>query len=789
MTIELRSDRERLLGVREERSRSVGDLEFRKDKKSGQYILEGYAATYDPYDVHGGPSAGGWVEQLSATAFDETLAAQPDVQLLINHEGTPLARTKSGTLKLTRDRHGLRVWASLDPSDPDVQRLAPKMLRKDMTEMSFAFRVTDQDWDTSYSHRTIRSLNLEKGDVSVVNYGMNPGTQAIISDGVGALAQLSNKELVELRKLDQNQVRRAVANLMAISGAPVAPGMGSIQPGALPPGLRADKDTSKPYGNVTYADPGYKADGKKRYPIDTKDHTRAAWSYINQAKNQKGYTSGQVASIKNRIKAAAKKFGIEISEGKSRDTAENGVMVSHIEQIPRADGNMTLMAVMSDGSRVPLPSQRALPPSDKPQPDAQKADAFKGTEGWGNYNPSSSPNDPHDEPFEDGMMGTVGAGPVPDNIVGSGSFSGTPKAETHPESSAGDPHDVTINEEMLAMDREFYSLDPHDDPTEGAAFGVGSKVTPVHGPAGTALSGGDPHDTPYDLGGQAGGVPGDRPNYGSFPQGQVADNIVLTGAPLGTGSGVNPGTPPSIGTEPVDGGGEYDWTSGTVEPGDPPEQLGATRAVAVSAGGPGDHGHDTGTHGVSDGSPGTSGGSWAPTNIEAGMGSMGTCEDVDDDADEKVELDLGLADALDKTIVHAYQLAGDNTELRKVLVVGRKQLNSMRNITPKPNSDISRRLAELRNEIGEPDAGTVSEGLRFLRSAGTAPVGYGGLLNHNPGLHMVTPSERLAKEALDKERRAREAANDAGKAAERLKAAQREAELNDAIRRLKLKAM
>ncbi len=66
----------------------------------------------------------------------------------------------------------------------------------------------------------------------------------------------------------------------------------------------ADKE---PYGPVTYADPGLKADKKKRYPIDTAEHIRAAWSYINQEKNHKGYTAEQVASIKRKIISAWKR--------------------------------------------------------------------------------------------------------------------------------------------------------------------------------------------------------------------------------------------------------------------------------------------------------------------------------------------------------------------------------------------------------------------------------------------------------------------------------------------------
>ena len=66
----------------------------------------------------------------------------------------------------------------------------------------------------------------------------------------------------------------------------------------------ADK---KPYGDVEYADPGFQKDGQKRYPIDTEEHIRAAWSYINQEKNQSAYTAEQVTHIKGRIVAAWKK--------------------------------------------------------------------------------------------------------------------------------------------------------------------------------------------------------------------------------------------------------------------------------------------------------------------------------------------------------------------------------------------------------------------------------------------------------------------------------------------------
>jgi hypothetical protein len=78
--------------------------------------------------------------------------------------------------------------------------------------------------------------------------------------------------------------------------------------------VTADEANKKPYGNVTYADPGYQKDKQKRYPLDTKSRAKAAWSYINQADNAKLYTSTQLKRIKARIVKALKGFGVQVSK-------------------------------------------------------------------------------------------------------------------------------------------------------------------------------------------------------------------------------------------------------------------------------------------------------------------------------------------------------------------------------------------------------------------------------------------------------------------------------------------
>ena len=61
------------------------------------------------------------------------------------------------------------------------------------------------------------------------------------------------------------------------------------------------------YGDVEFADPT-----NNKYPVDTPAHVRAAWSYINHPDNAAKYDATDVKTIKERIKAAAKKQGVDI---------------------------------------------------------------------------------------------------------------------------------------------------------------------------------------------------------------------------------------------------------------------------------------------------------------------------------------------------------------------------------------------------------------------------------------------------------------------------------------------
>ncbi len=144
---------------------------------SENLIFTGYASVFDsPYSV--ADSRGVYMETVNRGAFTKTLDERDDVKFLINHDGIPLARTKSGTLELREDEHGLFVKAELDESNPRVAEISSALKRGDLSEMSFGFHAIKDEFSTDGEQRTLKELRLL--DVSVVTWPANPSTLATI---------------------------------------------------------------------------------------------------------------------------------------------------------------------------------------------------------------------------------------------------------------------------------------------------------------------------------------------------------------------------------------------------------------------------------------------------------------------------------------------------------------------------------------------------------------------------------------------------------------------------------
>ena len=144
------------------------------------YNVTGYATVYNRgYEMW--DKAGKYTEIMNSRALDMSLAQQPDVAFLTNHGGVTMARSrtrngKSPTLLLRSDSTGLNIEAWLNAERQDVKDLAHAIDDGDIDEMSFAFRIEDFEWDEDYTELSLTRVDINRGDVSAVNFGANPFT-------------------------------------------------------------------------------------------------------------------------------------------------------------------------------------------------------------------------------------------------------------------------------------------------------------------------------------------------------------------------------------------------------------------------------------------------------------------------------------------------------------------------------------------------------------------------------------------------------------------------------------
>jgi len=198
-TINILNNKVRINNVNKEtenRSFGLANVEIR-EKNEGEltYNFSGYASVFNkPYGVR--DSKGSYTETIKPGAFKKTLQEQDDVRFLINHDGIPLARSSSGTLKLEEDDYGLFVECELDPTNPKVAEVASAMKRGDLNEMSFAFAAVRDDFDGE--KRDVQEVRLF--DVSVVTYPANSYAGATLR-GLDISENL--KELVESRNSEK----------------------------------------------------------------------------------------------------------------------------------------------------------------------------------------------------------------------------------------------------------------------------------------------------------------------------------------------------------------------------------------------------------------------------------------------------------------------------------------------------------------------------------------------------------------------------------------------------------
>ena len=150
------------------------ELEQREGTESATTIV-GHAAVFNKLSEN----LGGFQERINKGAFDDVLG--DDVRAFFNHDPNHLlARSSSGTLRLSTDEEGLRYEFDV-PDTTSGRDLLVSMTRGDITQSSFAFTVEDDVWnqENGMNIRTIKKVK-RLYDVSPVSIPAYPDADDLV---------------------------------------------------------------------------------------------------------------------------------------------------------------------------------------------------------------------------------------------------------------------------------------------------------------------------------------------------------------------------------------------------------------------------------------------------------------------------------------------------------------------------------------------------------------------------------------------------------------------------------
>lgn len=217
-------------GAREQRAATLDDLEFRGDTEDGKLLFRGHAAVFDEWTEIPSFFGGTFMESIRRGAFRKPISSGADVRFLINHDGLPLARTASGTMKLKEDSRGLLVDAELAPTQLG-RDLSVLVERGDISQMSFGFTVgkheIEEDEESGVVRRTITEIG-QLFDVSPVTFPAYEGTDASMRAAFEELRcemQRSHDLAAAIARSDNTRLRGFFADLIEEPQAPTESGL------------------------------------------------------------------------------------------------------------------------------------------------------------------------------------------------------------------------------------------------------------------------------------------------------------------------------------------------------------------------------------------------------------------------------------------------------------------------------------------------------------------------------------------------------------------------------------
>ena len=162
---------------REYRNMPMVEVRKKEGSEESSFLVEGYASTFEEYVLFTDENGTEYKEKILPEEFEGTDFS--DVVFLKDHMGTVFARTKNGTLELSVDEKGLLTKTDLSKTSASRQ-MFEEIDTGMYSQMSFAFIVDDDEYNTKEHLRTIRHI-AKLYDVSAVSFPANPTTDISVA--------------------------------------------------------------------------------------------------------------------------------------------------------------------------------------------------------------------------------------------------------------------------------------------------------------------------------------------------------------------------------------------------------------------------------------------------------------------------------------------------------------------------------------------------------------------------------------------------------------------------------
>lgn len=190
---------------REYRSRDL--TEFRTAAENDNFVVEGYASTFEPYVLFEDGNNKIY-ERVNKEAFEGCDFS--DCVFNYNHSGRVFARTRNKTLDVNVDANGLHIRADLG-STTASREMFEDIKSGLIDQMSFAFVVDDEEYDQRSHTRIIKHI-AKVYDVSAVSLPANPETSISARDKINGLIEIEKRA----ERLEAERKKKMLAIMLEV---------------------------------------------------------------------------------------------------------------------------------------------------------------------------------------------------------------------------------------------------------------------------------------------------------------------------------------------------------------------------------------------------------------------------------------------------------------------------------------------------------------------------------------------------------------------------------------------